>query len=33
MSVRTLLVIIVLGLLAIFAMVNWSTFIAPTCRW
>ncbi len=30
MSVRTLLVIIVLGLLAIFAMVNWSTFIAPT---
>jgi uncharacterized integral membrane protein len=30
MSVRTLLVVIVVGLLAIFAMVNWSTFIAPT---
>jgi uncharacterized integral membrane protein len=30
MSVRTLLVVIVVGLLAIFAMVNWSTFVAPT---
>jgi uncharacterized integral membrane protein len=30
MSVRSLLVIIVLGLLAIFAIVNWGTFITPT---
>lgn len=30
MSVRSLLVVIVLGLLAIFAIVNWGTFITPT---
>jgi uncharacterized integral membrane protein len=30
MSVRSLLVIIVLGLLAIFTIVNWGTFITPT---
>jgi uncharacterized integral membrane protein len=30
MSFRTLLVIVVLGLLAIFSMVNWTTFITPT---
>ena len=30
MSVRSLLVVIVLGLLAIFTIVNWGTFITPT---
>lgn len=30
MSLRTLLVVVVLGLLAIFAIVNWDVFIAPT---
>jgi len=30
MSVRSLLVVIVLGLLAIFTVVNWGTFITPT---
>jgi uncharacterized integral membrane protein len=30
MSVRSLLVIVVVGLLAIFAVVNWGTFVTPT---
>jgi uncharacterized integral membrane protein len=30
MSVRSLLVLIVVGLLAIFAMANWGTFVTPT---
>jgi uncharacterized integral membrane protein len=30
MNLRSVLIVVVLGLLAIFAMVNWGTFIAPT---
>ena len=30
MTLRTALVIVVLGLLALFAMANWGTFVAPT---
>ena len=30
MSIRTILVLFVSGLLALFTMVNWSTFITPT---
>lgn len=30
MSVRTILVLVVSGLLALFTVVNWSTFITPT---
>jgi len=30
MSFRSLLVVVVVGLLALFAMVNWSTFVTPT---
>jgi uncharacterized integral membrane protein len=30
MSIRTILVLVVSGLLALFAVVNWSTFVTPT---
>ena len=30
MYLRTLLIVLVLGLLAVFAMFNWSAFVAPT---
>jgi uncharacterized integral membrane protein len=30
LSIRTILVCVVIGLLTLFAMVNWSTFVTPT---
>jgi len=30
MSLRTLLVVVVLGLIAVFAIVNWGVFVTPT---
>ncbi|PKN70867.1 MAG: Signal transduction histidine kinase [Deltaproteobacteria bacterium HGW-Deltaproteobacteria-12] len=30
MNIRTLLVLLVLGIIALFAVVNWSSFMAPT---
>jgi len=30
MNVRSLIIVVLLGLLVVFAVVNWSTFVAPT---